>query len=111
MDATGTNHQRRRELLAGKVAGPGVTDPQLRADVMARSAGATISVENPYDALARQIGESSYRVTDAQVEAVKVAAGSDKAAFEMVFAASVGAGLARWDAALSAIEGLDDAPA
>ncbi len=111
MDDKESMHQNRRESLAKKVAELGVSEPQLRAGVMARGAGGASPVAEPYDALARQIGEASYRVTDAQVEAVRLGAGSDKAAFEVVFAASVGAGLARWDAAYSAIEGLDDAPA
>lgn len=110
MDGKGLSHQGWRELLGRKVAELGVTGPQLRAGAMARGAGGSSPFAEPYDALAVQIGEASYRVTDAQVEAVRLAAGSDKAAFEVVFAASVGAGLARWDEALRAIEGIDDAP-
>jgi hypothetical protein len=86
----------------------GVTEASLRAAVAARAAGGP-PADEPYDDLARQIGDASYRVTDAQVEAVRRAAGSDKAAFEIVMSACVGAGLTRWDAAARAIEEATDA--
>lgn len=111
MDGSELSHQGQRELLSEKVIELGVNEPTLRADVMALGAGGTAPVAEPYKALSRQIGEASYQVTDDQMEAVKMAAGSEKAAFEIVFAASVGAGLTRWDAAFHAIEGLDDASA
>ncbi|PYI64518.1 hypothetical protein CVV68_21735 [Arthrobacter livingstonensis] len=111
MDGSELNYQDRRALLSEKVIELGVNEPSLRAGVMARGAGGAAGVAEPYNALSRQIAEASYQVTDDQVKAVRMAAGSDKAAFEIVFAASVGAGLARWDAAFRAIEGLDDASA
>jgi hypothetical protein len=43
-------------------------------------------------------------VTDAEVAAVRDAAGSDRAAFEIVMSACVGAGLQRWDAFREAID-------
>ncbi|TDP91856.1 hypothetical protein [Labedaea rhizosphaerae] len=86
----------------------GRTGASLRAAVSARAAGGP-AIAEPYDALARQIGEASYAVTDAQVEAVRQVTGSDKAAFEVVMAACVGAGLSRWDAAVRAIEEATDA--
>jgi hypothetical protein len=98
-------------LLGQKIAASGITDRRLRVGAMARAAGEPLPLDEPYDSLARQIGEASYRVTDDQVAAVRDVAGSDKAAFEIILAASVGAGLTRWDAAFQAIEGLDDAPA
>lgn len=110
MGSSDLGYQGRRELLGQKIAASGITDRRLRVGAMARPAGGTASLDEPYDSLARQIGEAAYGVTDAQVAAVRAAAGSDKAAFEIVLAASVGAGLTRWDAAFRAIEGLDDAP-
>lgn len=65
----------------------------------------------PYDALSRQIGEASYRVTDEQVASVLQAAGSEKAAFEIVAAAAVGASLARWQQAMRALDEAKNAPA
>jgi hypothetical protein len=42
-----------------------------------------------------QSGEAAWRVTDAQVASVRAAAGSEKAAFELIAAAATGAGLLR----------------
>ncbi|HWU28410.1 MAG TPA: hypothetical protein VN041_04860 [Microbacterium sp.] len=73
------------------------------------SAKSPASLTEPFRTLAEQVGRASFRVTDAQVDAVRDAAGSEKAAFEIVMAASVGAGLRRWDAAMRAIEEAGDA--
>ena len=79
-------------------AEPAETPPQLRQDMGRRAAGGP-PIAPPYDDLARQIGAAAYRVTDAQM-----AAGSDRAAFELVAAAAVGAALERWKAGLAAID-------
>jgi hypothetical protein len=76
-----------------------VTDASLRTAIAAGS-----PVAEPYETLARQIATDSHRVTDDQVAAVRNAAGSDKAAFEVVMSACVGAGLKRWDAFREAID-------
>lgn len=111
VDGSELRYQGQRELLGETVAHLGVIDPRIRAAVMARGAGGDSAIAEPYEALSHQIGEASYQVTDDQVEAVRTAAGSDKGAFEVIVAASVGAGVMRWDAACRAIGGLDDAPA
>lgn len=67
-------------------------------------------MEAPYDDLARQIGEAAWRVTNAQVASVLAAAGSEKAAFELIAAAATGAGLLRWQRATKALEEMSDAP-
>lgn len=106
-----TEHRRRADALSAAVAsGSGRTDASLRVAVEARAA-AGAAIDEPYDALARQIGAAAYQVTDAQVGAVRAATGSDKEAFEIIMSASIGAGLARWDAALRAIEEASDATA
>jgi len=86
-------------LRAAVSADTGVTDTSLRTAIAAGS-----PVDEPYDTLARQIRDVSHRVTDAEVAAVRDVAGSDKAAFEIVMAACVGAGLQRWDAFREAID-------
>jgi hypothetical protein len=96
----------RRRVLEG----PGDTPPGLRQAVAGSATGGP-PAEPPYDALVRQIGESAYRTTDAQVTDVVKAAGSEKAAFEIIFAAAVGAGLLRWQQAIRAMEEETDAPA
>ncbi|MTD56621.1 hypothetical protein [Amycolatopsis pithecellobii] len=108
---TGVPHRDRAEALRAAVAGDrGVTEASVRTGAAARAAGGP-AIAEPYDNLARQIGEVSYRVTDADVEAVREATGSDKGAFEIVMSACIGAGLARWDTAARAIEEATDASA
>ena len=61
--------------------------------------------------LARQIGEAAHRVTDAQVSSVLMATGSEKATFEIIMAAALGAGLPRWQQAMKVLDEATDAPA
>lgn len=86
------------------------TEPLLRQRVAARAAGGP-PIEAPFDDLARQIGDAAYCTTDAQVKIVRDATGSDKAAFEIVATAAIGAGLLRWERAVKALEEADNAPA
>ena len=88
--------------------GPGETGAALRQRVAARAAGGP-AIEAPYDDLARQIGEAAHRVTDAQVASVLALTETEKAAFELIAAAATGAGLARWQQAIEALEASDDA--
>lgn len=108
MESTRANQQRANALRAAATGNSGETDASLRAAILERAAGGA-PIAQPYDDLARQIGEAAYRVTDAQVTAVRDAAGSDKGAFEVVMSACIGAGLTRWDAAVQAIEEAGDA--
>src|SRR5262249_55454496 len=82
----------RRRVLDG----PGVTYPGLRQRMAQRAAGGP-ALDPPYDTLALQIGEAAYKVTEDQVAKVVRQAGNEKAAFELIIAAAVGAGLYRWD--------------
>ena len=105
------NHNALAEALRRAVLeGPGETDPTVRRAVAERAAGGP-TAKAPYDDLARQIGEAAYRVRDEHVETVLKAAGSEKAAFEIIAAAAVGAGLFRWRQALKVTEEASDAPA
>jgi hypothetical protein len=69
----------------------------------ARAAGGP-PLEEPYDDLARQIGQAAYKVTDEQVASVVERAGSERAAFELVVASTLGAGLHRWRRGLKSLE-------
>lgn len=89
----------------------GMIPRSMRTGALEAGAGSAADLPEVYDVLARLVGEASYRVTDRQVAAARDAAGSDKAAFEIVMSASIGAGLRRWDAAASAIDGATGAPA
>jgi hypothetical protein len=96
----------RRRVLDG----PGKTDPALRQAVALSATGGPPALP-PYDALARQIGQSASRTTDLYVASVLSAAGSEKAAFEVIVAAAVGAGLQRWQKAIEVLREVTDAPA
>lgn len=82
----------RRHVLEG----PGITSPELRQRMAKRAAGGP-AIDAPYDQLSVQIGEAAYKVTDYQVANVIQQTGNEKAAFELIVAAAVGAGLYRWD--------------
>jgi hypothetical protein len=90
--------------------GPGETRPGLRQASAQRAAGGP-AAEAPYDDLARQIGEAAYRVTDAQVSRVLTATRSEQAAFEIVAAAALGAGLFRWRQAMKVLDEVTNASA
>ena len=96
----------RRRVLKG----PGETRPELRQASAERAAGGP-AIETPFDDLARQIGEAAHRVADAQVSSVLMATGSEKATFEIIMAAALGAGLSRWQQAMKVLDEATDAPA
>lgn len=99
----------RRNTLVAAVLERGATDRGLRQDALLRGGGEDISLEEPFATLCSDVDRASYRVTDASVQRVRDALGSDKKAFELILAACVGAGAARWDAAVAALNGVDDA--
>jgi len=102
---TPLSHVELAALLRSHVEQTGILDAGLRRGILSGDA----AVPEPYGSLARQIAEDSFRVTDAQVQAVREAAGSQKGAFEVVLTAAIGAGLRRWDAAARAIDEARDA--
>ena len=106
-----TDHHALANALRRRVLdGPGETDPALRQTTAERAAGGP-AVKPPYDDLARQIGASAAGVTDEQVASVVQAAGSEKAAFEVIAAAALGAGLLRWRQGIKVLNEATDAPA
>ena len=108
---TQPDHDALAEALRRRVLEePALTGLALRQAVAASAQGGP-AAPLPYDALARQIGEAAFRVTDAHVASVVTAAGTEKAAFELIITAAVGAGLLRWQLASKAIEEARDAPA
>jgi hypothetical protein len=105
------DHRALAEALRRRVLeGPGETTPALRQASAKRAAGGP-AVQVPYDDLARQIGEAAHCVTDAQVAAVLSATGSEKATFEIIVSAALGAGLSRFEQAMKALDEVTDAPA
>lgn len=87
----------------------GTADEAMRMTALRAGAGAEIEAGLPHVRLARTVGSASYRVTDEMVADVRAETGSEKATFEVVLSAGIGAGLRRWDAALAAITEADDA--
>jgi len=83
--------------------GPGVTDKILRQKVGKRASGGP-NIEQPFDKLALTIGNAAYKVTNEQVANAVRAAGSEKAAFELITAAAVGAGLYRWQTGIKMLD-------
>jgi len=105
------DHRALAEALRRRVLeGPGETPPALRQASAERAAGGS-AAEAPYDDLARQIGEAAHSVTDTQVSSVLAAAGSERATFEIIAAAALGAGLSRWEQAMKTLDEVTDAPA
>ncbi|MGC1354723.1 MAG: hypothetical protein WA851_02800 [Xanthobacteraceae bacterium] len=105
------DHRTLAEVLRLRVLdGPGKTDQATRQAAAERAAGGP-TIEAPYDDLARQIGESATGVTDEQVMSVVQAIGSEKAAFEVIAAATLGAGLLRWQRGLKVLDEVVDASA
>jgi hypothetical protein len=109
MTASRPDHRALAEALQRRVLdGPGKTDRALRRAIAERATGGP-AVEAPYDELARQIGASAAAVTDEQVARVLRATGSEKAAFEVIAAAALGAGLLRWRQGIEALDEATDA--
>jgi hypothetical protein len=103
------DHRALAETLRRRVLeGPGETPPGLRQASAERAAGGPVT-EVPYDDLARQIGEAAHRVTDAHVSSVLTATGSEKATFEIIAAAALGAGLLRWEQAMKVLDEVTNA--
>jgi hypothetical protein len=99
------DHRALAEVLRKRVLeGPGVTDIALRQAMAKRATGAPAVREAAYDDLALQIGQTAYNVTDEQVKKVVQKTGNEKAAFELIVAAAVGAGLYRWQKGLSILK-------
>ncbi|MGC5172073.1 hypothetical protein ACLQ2Q_15610 [Microbacterium sp. DT81.1] len=103
MSAEESHVQLANELRA-RVMDSGVLSRDVRERAVDLGAGLGEPAAGSVEALAAQIGEASFRVTDDQVAAAYDAVGSEKETFEVVMAASVGAGLRRWDVAMHAIE-------
>lgn len=97
-------------LKQAALEAPALTSPSLRQGAALRAAGGP-AIDAPYDALVKQVGDAAYRVTDTQVASVLTVAGSEKATFEVIAAAAVGAGLQRWDIGAKALREAIDATA
>ena len=74
------------------------TEPALR-----RGVGAGSSVADPWGPYAEKVRDHSYRITDADVAALKAAGRSEEEIFEITVAAATGAALRGLNAGLRAL--------
>ena len=96
---------------------PGATDPALRRAVESRAAAAggrtahaPAEVPDELKQYVDNVARHAYRVTDADVEALRVAGYSEDALFEITVSAALGAGAARLERGLAALEEYRRAP-
>jgi hypothetical protein len=98
------NHRAMADAVRQRtLEGPGETDAALRQAMAARAAGSP-DLAAPYDDVARHIGEAAYKVTDEHVANVVKRAGSERAAYELIVASALGAGLHRWRRGLKVLD-------
>jgi len=104
------------DLRAAVLQGRGVTEPALRRAAASRAAvigGYHLSGRDQLpEALAayvETVARHAYRVTDEQVAALLAAGYSEDAVFEVTVSTALGAGLARLERGLAALEGANDA--
>jgi hypothetical protein len=74
---------------------PGETDPALRQAV-----GAGRPVPDPWGSYAEKVRAHSYRITDADIAALRAAGRTEEEIFEVTVAAATGEALRRLDAGL-----------
>src|SRR3954468_12241656 len=74
------------------------TAPALR-----QAAGAGGSLADPWGPYAEKVRTHSYRITDADITALKTAGRTEEEIFEITIAAATGAALQRLDAVLAAL--------
>ena len=67
-------------------------------------------LREPLASYLAKVRETSYRISDADVGALRAAGHSEEEIFELTIAAALGAALCRLDAGLQAIRGVIDAP-
>lgn len=92
------------------VSGPGHTPSELRQAVMARAARLAGSRSGapapaPFGSYVDKVAQHAYKVTDADVAALKSAGNSDDVLFEVTAAAALGAALGRLERGMAALRG------
>jgi hypothetical protein len=90
----------RRRLVDAVLHTPGDTALELRRDALERGA-----VAGPLGSYVSTVARHAYRVTDADVAALRQAGHSDDALFEITVATAVGAALHRLDRGMAALRG------
>ena len=108
-----TRHAANMELLIEAVlTSPGETEPAIRHAVADQAAGVSERTttkwgEVPSDLVGyvSKVALHAYRITDEDIEALLTVGYSEDAIFEITLCAALGAGLARWERGLAALQG------
>jgi len=105
-------------MIDAVLTSSGDTVTSLRRVVEARAAacgGRTIDAKTPESGLLEEVGQyvdkiamHAYRVTDADIAAIRGAGFSEDAIFEITLSAALGAGIARLERGLQAVRGEGD---
>jgi alkylhydroperoxidase family enzyme len=82
---------------------PGDADLELRRAVSIVAAGGSAELPDDLRPYVEKVAQNAYKVTDADVEALREAGYSDDAIFELTLAAALGAARMRLDAGLAAL--------
>jgi alkylhydroperoxidase family enzyme len=100
------------DLRRAVLEGPGTTPPPLRQSAATQAAaagghalGTTGALPAELAAYVDTVARHAYRVTDEQVAELLAAGHSEDAVFELTVSAALGAGLARFERGLAALEG------
>jgi alkylhydroperoxidase family enzyme len=97
-------HAEAVERVAEAVLGtPGDADLELRRAVASVAAGREAELPDDLRPYVEKVAQNAYKVTDADVEALRAAGYSDDAIFELTLAAALGAARMRLDAGLRAM--------
>ena len=99
-----------QRIMDAVLAGPGHTPSELRRAVLARAArlaGARSGAPAPapFATYVDKVAQHAYKVTDADVAALKSAGSSEDAVFEVTAAAALGAALGRLERGMAALGG------
>jgi alkylhydroperoxidase family enzyme len=83
---------------------PGEADLELREAVAAYAAGRSADIPDDLRPYVDKVAQHAYKVTDADVDALRAAGYTEDAIFELTLAAALGAAQARLDAGLTALD-------
>ncbi len=101
--------QKVRRLIEAAIGQPAHTDAQLRRDLYARAVALSLgteSVEPPDDIkeYSDKVALWAYKVLDEEVEGLRDADYTDDQIFELTICSALGAGAARFESGLKALE-------
>lgn len=103
--------EKMRALAEAVLGTPGDLDPGTRSGIEARAAslggrrGAAGDVPEALERFVEKVARHAYKVTDAEVAALRAAGYSEDAMFEAVLAAALGAAAGRLERGLAALRG------